>query len=136
MKRKSDAVIGHTSLREIVCSYTLAAVSRAYLTLTFGGDAALLLLTAHIVQTGAQYLHSLVAVLKLTALVLTFNYDTGRNMQQTYRRLGLVDMLSARAAALYRFYFKVGGIKLDLYLFSLRQHRNCILPEDSVSGTR
>ena len=57
-----------------------------------------LLLDAHLVlvQTAAQHLPGLVAVAVLAAVVLALHDDAGRRVRDTDRRVGFVDVLSAR----------------------------------------
>ncbi len=55
----------------------------------------LLLFQLHIINSGFQHLHGLFFILMLGAFVLALNNGVGRNMGDSYGRIGSVDVLPA-----------------------------------------
>src|SRR5438445_10516591 len=74
------------------------------------------LLLAHLVlvQARAQHLPGFVAVAVLRAVVLALHDDAGRDVREAHRRIGLVDVLAARARGTEGVGAHVGGVDLDL----------------------
>ena len=101
---KVDAVIGHPPLWKIVGANALAAVAG-----TDQGSCAWRL-PSHAVRVPAPSLmraastdKALRLVLVLTAVVLTFNHDPGREMGDAHRRIGFVDVLATGAGSAGRY---------------------------------
>src|SRR5690606_13153778 len=90
--------VGDAALREVVGADLGRAVARAHLRLARGGLLGLGLGEAGVEQLGAQQVHGLGAVLVLAALVLAGHHDAARKVRDAHGRIGLVDVLAARAA--------------------------------------
>ena len=71
----------------------------------------------------AQERHRLGAVAMLRALRLHRDDDSGRKMSDADRRLGLVDMLAARALRAHGLDAQIVALDIDIDLLDLRQYR-------------
>src|SRR5678815_158697 len=67
-----------------------------------------------LVEARAQHLPGLVAVAVLRAVVLALDDDAGRDVRQPHRRVGLVDVLAARARGAEGVGAHVGRVDVDL----------------------
>ena len=65
-------------------------------------------------QLGTQHLHTVVLVLELRTLGLAGNNDAGRLMDESNRRRGLVDVLTACTGRTEYLHLDVGGVDLDV----------------------
>src|SRR6185437_4880648 len=95
IKREVDAMVGHTTLGEIVCPDAFTAIAAADLPFAVGSPGIIPALTLGVVEPRAQDLHRLGLVLVLALLVLLADHDTGRDMSDAHRRVRRVDRLAA-----------------------------------------
>ena len=91
-----DAVIGEPALRKVVGADAFTAVARTDQRAAMVGRHLIGFAVAFVLDAREQHLHRLVAVAMLRAIVLTLRHDAGRQVRDAHRRLGLVDVLSAR----------------------------------------
>ena len=122
--REVDAVVGDAALREVVGADLLGPLAGAHLAAPLLGDGVLLLLHLHLVETRAQHLHRLRAVLDLRLLVLLRHDDAGRNVREPHRRVGGVHALAAGAARAERVDAQVLLVDLDVHVLGFGQHRH------------
>src|SRR6202011_1753854 len=120
-----DAVVGDAVLRVVVRADLLAAVAGADLALAqrrFGFFALAALVGG---ELRAQHVHRARAVLQLRALLAARHHDAAGFVRDADRRLGLVDVLTARTRRLERVDLQVRRADLDLaVVFDLGQPRH------------
>ena len=124
MNGESDAVIGNTALRIVVGANALASITRADLTAAVGSNGIGLLALLLVIEDSAQHTQGFILVFELTAFLLTFNHNTRWLVRKTNGRLGLVDVLTARAAGFAGFKNEVGRVDLNRDLFRLGENGN------------
>ena len=117
-------MVSDTALRIIVRPDFLTPIPSPYLTATGSHNFPLLLFGFALVQAGAQHPHRFVPVFELTAFFLTKYHDSTRFVQDTYGRLGFIDMLPAGTAAFQRFYLQIGWVNPDIDFLRFRQYGN------------
>ena len=117
-------MVGNASLREVVSSYALGAVARSDLTSSVGRYLFVLFRLHFFVNARTQYFECFFLVLVLASLVLTVNHGACRNVNYSYRRFGLVDVLTARAARTVGLDDEVVLVYFNVYIFNLGQNRN------------
>ena len=76
------------------------------------------------VNARTQYFECFFLVLVLASLVLTVNHGARRNVNYSYSRFGLVDVLTARAARTVGLDDEVVLVYFNVYIFNLGQNRN------------
>src|SRR5690606_6212994 len=113
------AVVGDPALGVVVGADALAAVATADLQLAAGGGGGGAAFGLHPGDGGAQALHRLVAVGVLAALGLRLDHDAGRQVGDAHGRVGLVDVLAARAGGAEGVDPQVGRVDLDRLAFLL-----------------
>ena len=120
-------MVGHTTLREIVGTDLLGAVSGADLASSRLSLSVMRLLHFQIVQLCTQHLQRLVLILQLGLLVLTRDDNSGRNMGQTYCRVCRIDALSTVSGCTEHIEFTVVHVNLHVHVLCLRhdRYRNC-----------
>ena len=116
-------MIGHPPLREVVCADAFGTVAGTDLRLAVGGAFAVGLQPFEIVKPGAQHGHRIGAVLVL-GLFRRRHDDAGRQVGDPNRRIGGIDVLTARTGRPHRVDADVGGGDVDLHLLGLGQHRD------------
>src|SRR6185312_13747109 len=97
VEREVDPMIGDAALREVVRADALAAIAAADQALALGGLLGMALAAFLVAQPRREHRHRALAVAMLRAIVLAFDDDTGGEMREPNRRVGLVDVLAARA---------------------------------------
>src|SRR5690606_6648162 len=111
--------------RVIVGADALGAVTRADQRFAFAGDPGLLFVDLCRLDAGSEYAHGLRLVLVLTAVVLAFDDDAGRQVGDAHGRVGLVDVLPAGAGGTECVDADVGRIDDDIAdLVRFRQYGN------------
>src|SRR5215208_3580123 len=120
----ADAVIGDTSLWEIVGADLRRAVARAYLGLA--ERAFLLGPLAHLAfqEAGLQDPHSLFLVLELALLVLAGHDQARRLVRDPDRRVRGVHALPTRTAGTVNVHLQVALVDLHLHILGLGKYRN------------
>ena len=89
-------MVGQPSLGKVVGADALGAVARAHLLPARLGPVGVKLAALGVVEAGLQHLHRLGAVLVL-GLLRGGHHDAGGKVGDPHRRVGLVDVLAARA---------------------------------------
>lgn len=120
-----DTVVGHPPLWIIVRTDALGTVARADQQLALGGDGVLRGAGLHVVELGRQPGHGAGTVLVLRALFLALDHDTGGQVGDPDRRVGLVDVLAAGTGCAIGIHPQVGRVDLDSRLLvRLGQYRH------------
>ena len=117
-------MVGDAALREIVGADALIAHTGADLAAALGRDGGFDALLLDLIELGGQHLHTLFAVLHLTALLLTGHDDAGWLVDEAHGGAGLVDVLPACAGRTVDLHFDILGPDIDLGLLHFRQHRD------------
>src|SRR5258708_7770360 len=121
---ETDAVVGDPSLRKIISADALGTVPGADQGFARGGFLGLLLAKLTVLDARRQHREGLLLVLVLGAPVLAFHDDAGRQMRDSHGRVGLVDVLAARARGAVGVDSKIRGIQYDVTdCARLGQHR-------------
>ena len=113
-------MIRHTSLREIVGTDFLRTVAGSYLAAAQLSFLVVALLLFQIIQLCTQHLQRLVFIFQLALFILAGNYDSGRDVGQTYRRVRRVDALTAVSGCTEYIEFTVVHIQMEINLFCFR----------------
>ncbi|ABA50496.1 hypothetical protein BURPS1710b_3601 [Burkholderia pseudomallei 1710b] len=125
VQRQVDPVIGHPALREVVRADPLGAVARADQALARGCLLRVLLVILLVLDPRGEHLQRAILVLVLRAVVLALDDDSRRDVRDAHRRIGLVDVLAARARRAERVDPQIGRIDLDFAdLVGLGHHRD------------
>ena len=118
-------MVRQAALREVIGADALAAVARADQALARGRFLRLLLAQLHVLDARGQHFHRLRLVLVLAAVILAFHHDAGRQVGDAHGRIGLVDVLSARARGAVGVDAQVGRVDVDVFHFiGFRHHRH------------
>jgi len=110
-------------LREVVGADALRAVARTHLALARIGPSGVQRLALDVVELGLEVLHRLATVLVL-ALLRGGHHHAGRDVGDADRRVGLVDVLAARARRAIGIDAQIGVVDLDLDILGFRQNRD------------
>ena len=124
IQRKSDPMIGHTALTEIISTDLSASVPRSHLGFSLGRDLIVLAPLLLLIEACAEQAQRFFLIAQLTALILTLDHDAGRLMDQADCRQSFVDMLSAGAGAFHRLDLQIGLVDLHLHVLHLGKHRH------------
>ena len=108
----------------IIGAYFFTAVARTNLVTARGGECLRLLAGFDVKQFGAQHLHRLIAVFKLTALLLTLHHNARGLVGEAYGGFGLIDVLTACTTALTGLHYDVGGVDFHVNLLGLGEDGN------------
>ncbi len=114
VQRQVDPVVRHAALRKIVRADALAAIARADERLAVRGFLVLALAALAVEQAGGEHAHRLRTVAVLRTVVLAFDHEAGGQVRDADRRIGLVDVLAARARGAKRIDADVCGIDRDV----------------------
>ena len=117
-------MIGHSALRKIVGADSLAAIPRSNLRTPIFGNAVFLFALLGFKKLSLKELHCLISVLKLASFLLAFNDKPAWDMRQPNRRFGLIDVLTARAAALTGLKAYIRRQNINFYIFGFRKYGN------------
>ncbi|MND86557.1 hypothetical protein D3C80_785280 [compost metagenome] len=123
MQGQVDAVIADPPLRIVVGADALGPVAGTDLRLARVGTGRVLHLALHVVKAHPQILHRLVAV-DVLRLLRRGHDDPGREVGDAHRRVGLVDVLAARARGPEGVDADVLVVDLDLHVLDLGQDRD------------
>src|SRR5258708_23717887 len=115
-------MVAAATVRKIIRADAFGAVAGADLHSTFGGARSTPLLTLEVVEPGAQDRHGLGAISMLRTILLHHDNDTGRDVGDAYRGLGLVDVLPAGAARAQGVDLQVVVVDVDVDFSRLREH--------------
>ena len=124
MQRKSDAMIGHAILREVVCADLFAAIAGPNHALALRADLRELLFELDLVQPRPQNLHGLGAILDLRFFVLAGDNQTRRQVRNPNSRISGVHRLAARTGRTERIDAQVLRIDLHIHFVRFRHHRD------------
>ena len=122
MQCQTDPVVRHPSLRKIIGTDALTAVTGTHLAPAIRRNCMFLCLTGLVKHTGPQHLHRLFLILELGFLILALHHDARRQMRDADSRLRTVDVLSARTGCTVGVDAQIIRIDLDLNILDLRQH--------------
>ena len=119
-------MVRHASLRKIVRTDALGAVSRSHLTFALGCDLRILLRLFLRKKAAAQHAERLVFILVLAALVLTFHHHSRGDVRHADGGRRLVDVLAARARGAERVDAQIGrrNVHFDLLGLGHDRHRH------------
>ena len=91
-------MVSNPGLREVIGANALRAVAGANLDPALLGDRAVARFKLGFVKAAVKLFHRLFLVLELGAFLLAFNDSSRGLVYNSYRGLGLVDVLTSRAA--------------------------------------
>ena len=121
IERQVDPVIGHPPLGKVIGADAFAAVARSDLALAVGGAFAVGARAFHVVKARPQHRHGVGAVLVLR-LLGTGDHDPAWQVGDPDRRIGGVDVLTARARGAIGVDADIGGGDVDIDLLGLGQN--------------
>ena len=124
VQRQTDAMVGATSLREVVGPDALAAFACSHLALACLGQLLRLRLLRHVEEPSPQDAHGLFPVLMLRLLVLARNDQPRGQVGDANGRVRRVHALPARTARPEHVDAQLVRIDLNFHLFGLGQNRH------------
>ncbi len=117
-------MIRHTPLGEVVGTNLLGPVTAAQLGPLLLGLLLMLLIILNFIEPCTKQSHGLFPVLHLRTLLLTLRHHARGLMDETHRRRGLVDVLSAGTGGTEHLHADVRRVDLHVHILGLRHHRH------------
>ncbi len=136
VERQIDAMIGNTSLREIISADTLGSIARTDLATARFRAFGFCLLALHVVKACPENLHGAGAVLVLGFFSLN-DHDAGRDVRNANRRIGRVHVLATGARCPHRIDADILITDLNVNILGFGQNRDgCRRCMDAPAGFR